>query len=162
MRACLAMLLLVMTVSGLAGAAPAAPAASADRGAPRAENAWVRRNAVPGRPSAGYLTITGGGRADRLVAVSAPGTRIELHSMTMAGGVMSMARIDGVDVPARGAARFAPGGNHLMIFGLPAKATTLPLTLTFASGTKVAATATIRAAGDAAPAATMPMDHGRY
>ena len=134
-------------------AVPAKPAAAPvkearDRTRPRASAAWVRRNPAPGRPSAGYFVLAGGDQPDRLVSVTAPGTRIEMHSMTMAGGIMKMARLDGLAVPAGSTVNFASGGNHLMIFGLPATATALPITLVFASGAKATTTAAIRDAAD--------------
>ncbi len=125
----------------------AAPALAA----PAVSGAWIRANPVTGRASAGYLTITGGAKPDRLLAVASPGLRIELHSMEMATGIMRMAKIDGLDVPARGKAEFASGGNHLMIYGLPMGAKAVPLTLAFKSGARVTATATVRSAADATP-----------
>ena len=157
MRASLAYALLAFAAPGLAAPAKAPAGATAttppvkaawDRTAPRVENASVRLNPVPGRPSAGYLTITGGGQPDRLIGLTAPGARIEMHSMTMNGGVMSMARLDAITVPADATVNFAPGGNHLMIFGLSGTPKTLPITLAFGSGKKVTVTAAVRSAGD--------------
>lgn len=127
-----------------------------DKTTPTATRAWVRLNAVPGRPAAGYLTLTSGGQPDRLVAVTAPGVRVEMHSMTMAGGVMSMQKLDGLAVPAGATVSFAPGGNHLMLFGLGQVPASLPLTLKFASGRSIAVAAQIRNAGDDA---MPPADH---
>ena len=125
----------------------AAPGHAATRAAaPVASGAIIRANPVTGRPAAGYLTITGGARPDRLVAVTSPGLRIEMHSMEMATGIMRMARIDGIDVAARGTIAFASGGNHLMIYGLSAGVRRVPLTLAFGSGTKVMVTAMVRTA----------------
>ena len=45
-----------------------------------------------------------------------------------------------------GKVALAPGGNHLMIFGLSGAPKTLPLTLDFSSGAKVTTTAEVRAA----------------
>jgi copper(I)-binding protein len=138
----------------------AAPVKEAwDQTAPRADAGWVRLNPVPGRPSAGYLTITGGGQPDRLTGVSAPGVRIEMHSMSMNGGVMAMARLDSLAVPAGDRIAFAPGGNHLMIFGLAPGAKTLPITLGFASGKTVRVVAEVRAAAAAAVAADPHAGH---
>ena len=150
MRTPIACALLAFAAPGLA--APAAPPVKEawDRSAPRADKAEVRLNAVPGRPAAGYLTITGGGQPDRLIGVTAPGARIELHDMTMAGGVMSMAKLDAVPVPAGGTVSFTPGGKHLMIFGIAGAPKTLPLTLAFGSGKKVTVTAAVGTAADAA------------
>jgi copper(I)-binding protein len=144
---------LLFVLSGPALAAtPAKPVQEAwDRSAPRAGNAWVRSNPVPGRPAAGYLTIIGGGQPDKLIGATSPGLRIELHSMTMDGGVMKMAKLEGLAVPAAAPVAFAPGGNHLMIFGLATATKAVPLTLVFGSGAKVTTTAEVRTAGAAAP-----------
>lgn len=156
MRAPLAYALLAFAAPGLAAPAKAPAGATAttppakeasDRTVPHASDAWVRLNPVPGRPSAGYLTLTGGGQPDRLIGVTAPGTRIEMHSMAMNGGVMSMAKLDAVAVPAGATVNFASGGNHLMIFGLSGATKALPITLAFGSGKKVTVTAAVRPAG---------------
>ncbi len=149
MRTPIAFALLAFAAPGLAAAPPArsetAPVKEAwDRTAPHAENGWVRLNPVPGRPSAGYLSITGGGQPDRLTGASAPGVKIEMHSMTMTGGVMAMAKLDAVPLPAGGSIAFAPGGNHLMIFGLAAGTRSLPITLSFASGKTAKLVAEVR------------------
>lgn len=153
MRTPIAFALLAFAAPGLA-ATPAtktmaAPVTQAgNQSAPKAAAGWVRLNPVPGRPSAGYLTINGGGQPDSLTGATAPGVRIEMHSMTMAGGIMSMAKLDRLAVPAAGSISFAPGGNHLMIFGLAATAKTLPITLNFASGKTATLVADVRAAAD--------------
>nr|WP_310525077.1 copper chaperone PCu(A)C [Polymorphobacter sp.] len=151
-RTPLAYALLAFAAPGLSATAPGTTTTAAKPAAPRITNAWVRLNPVPGRPSAGYLTIAGTGTPDRLTAVTAPGARIEMHSMSMAGGVMKMAKLDGLDISANAATSFAPGGNHLMIFGLSGTPKTLPITLGFASGKTATVTAEIKAAGDDAHA----------
>lgn len=115
--------------------------------------AVVRLAAVPGRPAAGYMTVTGGAQADQLIGVtlSAP-TRIELHESQMTNGTISMTRLAGVAIPAKGAVAFAPAGKHLMIFDLPASAkagTSVVLTLNFAKAGPVTASALVQAAGEA-------------
>ena len=118
-------------------------------------DAWVRLAAVPGRPAAAYFTITGGPAKDTLTAVDADKVAtIELHESGMAGGMMSMKPMAGIDVPANGEAAFKPGGNHAMLFGIdpsirPGRA--LPLTFRFQSGKSLSANATVYAAGDIAP-----------
>jgi len=57
--------------------------------------------------------------------------------MVMEGDVMRMRRVDAIDIPAGGAASLAPGGDHLMIFGVKAEDLAdgeMALTLTFADG----------------------------
>ena len=112
---------------------------------------------MPGRPSAGYLVVEGGGQPDKLIGASAPGVRIEMHSMSMDGGIMRMAKLESVPVPAGNKVEFAPGGNHLMIFGLAGTPKRLPITLAFASGAKVTVAADVRAAG-----AEPTMDHSKH
>lgn len=147
MRLPYAFVALALLAASPAFAVPTPAKEAWDRTKPRVSGAWVRFNPVPGRPSAGYLTIEGGGKPDRLVAASAPGVRIEMHSMSMAGGVMKMGKLDGLAVPAGGVVSFVSGGNHLMIFGLAGAPKSLPITLTFASGAKVATNAVVKAAG---------------
>jgi copper(I)-binding protein len=122
--------------------------------------AWSRP-AVAGTNGVGYLTVTNGGKADVLVKVESPvAARVEMHSSSMAGGVMSMQREDRVPVPAGGKAAFAPGGYHLMLIGLTKTLKAgdkVPATLTFASGAKLQ---TAFAVGTGAgPPAMGPMHH---
>ncbi len=128
-------------------------------GAPSVDRAWVRLAAAPGRPSAGYLVVHGGREATRLLAVgSAQAGSTELHrSMTGSRGGMAMATmrpVDGIDVPAGGTVALAPGGYHLMLFGVAQKIAaggTMPLTVRFAKGAPIAVAAKVVAAGDPAP-----------
>jgi copper(I)-binding protein len=123
----------------------------------RADHAWIRLAAVPGRPAAAYLTLHGGTEPMRLVAVESKAAgSSELHeSMKMGpGGMTGMQRLDGLDVPAKGEVRFAPGGNHVMLFGVSAQVkpgTTMPLSVRFAKGQPLEIEAKVVSAGDAPP-----------
>lgn len=128
----------------LAVPAHAAPAADG------ISDAWVRINPAPGRPAAGYFTMTNGAVADALVGAEVPGARVELHTMSMDGGVMRMSRIDQLALKPGETVAFKSGGYHLMIFGLDTPGTSLPVTLVFASGVRRTVTAQVRAAGAAA------------
>lgn len=102
----------------------------------RAERAEVALATVPGRPAAGYFALSGG-PATLVSAASPLAERIEMHSSSMAGGVMSMDKLPAVMVRAGRPVTFAPGGSHLMIFGLAASVkpgSTVPLLLRFADG----------------------------
>jgi copper(I)-binding protein len=147
MRTPIAYALLAFAAPGLVPASTASAQTTQAKGV-AASDAWIRLNPAPGRPSAGYVTLKGGAKADTLLGATAPGARIELHSMSMDGGVMRMAKLDKVAIPAGGTASFAPGGNHLMIFGLSGTAKTLPITFEFAGGAKVTITAAVKTAGD--------------
>lgn len=118
---------------------------------PSVSNAWVRLPAATGRPGAGYMVVQGGAQADALVSASSPSAeRIEIHSMTMDGGVMRMRAEPSIAVPAGQTVEFRPGGNHLMLFGLDPRlkpGDRIDLTLTFRSGATAQVRAQARAAG---------------
>ena len=83
---------------------------------------WVRAS-VPGQVNgAGYLQITNKTtHPDRLLSVeSDAATRIELHNVITENGVAQMRQVQGIDLPAGGVARLAPGGYHVMFLQLTA------------------------------------------
>ena len=125
------------------------------------DTATVRLPAVEGRPAAGYFTLNGGERPERLVSISSPkAATIELHESRMENGIMSMRALTGVDVPEKGSVAFSPGGNHAMVYGIdPAvkPGDTLPLRFTFQSGEAIDVTAS--AIG---PADDIPSEHGKH
>ena len=119
--------------------------------------AWSRP-AVAGTNGVGYLVVANTGKAaDALVEVESPlAAKVEMHSSSMAGGVMSMKKEDRVPVAAGGKAVFGPGGYHLMLIGLTKTMKAgdqVPATLTFASGAKVKASFAV-GMGPANPAST--------
>jgi periplasmic copper chaperone A len=122
-----------------------------------ADHGWVRLAAVAGRPAAAYLVVHGGPEAAQLIAVESPQAgSSELHqSMKMSGGgMMAMQRLEALNVPAHGDAAFAPGGNHVMLFGVSPQIKAgdkMPLTLRFAKGPPITIDAKVVGAGDAAP-----------
>lgn len=146
-------LLIVAMVTGIA------PASAAT--APLITGTWVRLAAVPGRPAAGYFTVVAGSAPAEIVGVKSPLARVEMHAMSMAGGVMRMDALPSIRVAAGQQTAFAPGGNHLMLFDLPATVrpgATVPLTFRLADGTAIAVDAVTRAAGADAPL----MQHGAH
>lgn len=115
-------------------------------------DAIVRLPVVPGRPAAGYFTLSGGAKADRLLGVASPIARIEMHETLMANGRMRMAPMEMLDVPAGQRIAFAPGGKHLMLFGLPAgvkHGADVRLVFTFEKAGAVPVTAVARSATSA-------------
>ena len=152
-------------IAAAAAALFASPAAAASYrlGTLEVGQPWSRP-AVAGTNGVGYLTIANHGKAgDALVAVTSPlAAKVEMHSSSMAGGVMSMARLDRVAVPAGGQVAFAPGGDHLMLIGLkktlvPGEA--IPATLSFLSGARVKVSFAV-GTGSGPPAAADAMDMG--
>ena len=120
------------------------------------EDPWVRLPAVAGRPASGYFKMHGAGKDAVLINVAADlAVRTEMHeSMKGPGGTMTMTPLTRVAVPARSDVVFAPGGRHLMLFGVnpalkPGGATIL--TFTFSDGSRMQRKAWAIAAGDPAP-----------
>lgn len=115
---------------------------------------WVRLSPVAGRPAAAYFTLKGGSQPDRLTTVtSSRAVRIELHEGGMSGNMMTMKPIAGAFVPANAEVKFAPGGNHAMVFDLDPAITPgspLPVSFSFQSGLTIETEAKTVAAGDAA------------
>lgn len=121
-----------------------------------ADGAWVRLPAVAGNPGAAYFTLHGGSKEATLLSASAKfAVRTELHeSMKGHSGMMTMAPIKQVPVPAGGKLAFEPGGKHVMLFDI---APTLqpgekaPIVLTLADGKTITVEAIVVGAGDPAP-----------
>jgi periplasmic copper chaperone A len=81
------------------------------------DGGYVRLNANPDNPAAGYFTIHGGADAVTLRAVQTDAAvRLELHESVLEGGVMEMRPIESVDVPAGETVSFKPGGKHVMLW----------------------------------------------
>jgi copper(I)-binding protein len=108
------------------------------------------RPAAAGTNGIGYMVLVNkGAKADVLEKVESPlAARVEMHSSSMAGGVMTMAREDRVSVPAGGQVTFGPGAHHLMFLGLTKALKAgdqAPATLSFASGAKLKVAFTVSA-----------------
>lgn len=102
-----------------------APAALPDDGiAPVIEirTAWMRPHPQGRDVTAAYFSAAlGAGSADRLAGARIDGAeRVEMHGHTLdpATGMMQMHPIPPQDLLADAAMTFAPGGRHLMVFGL--------------------------------------------
>lgn len=119
----------------IAVAAPAAGAHEFKLGDLTIAQAWVRV-IITNRPGAAYVRIdNAGAAADRLIGVSTPSAeRAEIHTHIMENNVASMRKVEAIEVPAHGTATLAPGGGHIMLFGLDAELAegkTMALTLQF-------------------------------
>jgi copper(I)-binding protein len=109
--------------------------------APRLEivDAWAHTAVMAdagNTTSAAYLTIRNTGRQpDRLIGASSDFAEfVEIHTTEERNGVMMMAPVKAVEVPARGQVVLKPGGLHIMFIkikhGLSA-GDTINLTLEF-------------------------------
>ena len=95
------------------------------------------RATPPGAKSGGafFVVKNAGATPDKLIRAASPvAGAVELHQMTMDGGVMKMRAMTALDVPPGGTLELKPGGYHIMMLDLkqPLKAgDKVPLTLTF-------------------------------
>jgi copper(I)-binding protein len=101
-----------------------------------AHNAWAAPTPAGVDVAAGYMTIANPtATADRLLSATSPrAARVEVHEMSMDGSIMRMRPLERLEIPARGEVRLAPGGNHLMFFGVEepfAQGQTIPVRLVF-------------------------------
>lgn len=97
----------------------ASPAAKA--GAVAIEAPWIRATPGGAKVAGGYVTLRNTGTdPDRLTAAAILGAgRAEIHSMSMEGGVMKMAPVEGgLALPAGETVALKPGGYHLMFLDL--------------------------------------------
>ncbi|WP_244970563.1 copper chaperone PCu(A)C [Novosphingobium aerophilum] len=82
---------------------------------------WSRETAPGQSVGGGFMTITNKTVVeDRLVSGTSPvAAEVQLHTMTMDGGVMRMRQVDGgIAVPAKGTLELKPGSYHIMFMGL--------------------------------------------
>jgi copper(I)-binding protein len=146
----------------------AADARDYARGALKITHPWTRPTPPSAPTAAGYLTIVNRGNApDRLIGGSSPAAgRLEIHQMTMTGGIMRMRPVaGGLVIPAGGSVALAPEGFHLMLIGpkhpfRPGEH--IPVVLTFEHAGTVKLNLEVEQpadAGAAMPAMAMPGGH---
>jgi copper(I)-binding protein len=139
MRPLAAALIVALTACGQPSEAPAtqeAPAAVV-----HVESAWAAPTPGGVDVSAGYLTLVNDTAAeDALLSVSSPrAERVEVHEMTMEGGVMQMRAVARLAIPSGQSIELAPNGRHLMFYGV---------TQPFAVGETIAVRVTFEHAGE--------------
>lgn len=134
-------------------AAPLALASCADPAPLYVDQAWISASSDANKPSAGYFTVHGGADAVELRAVQSDVTqRIEMHDNIMENGMMTMKPLNAAPVPAKSTVAFAPGGKHLMIYGLNPGAVQLgkaSLTFIFSNGDRLIVDTKIQKQGQA-------------
>lgn len=96
-------------------------------------DAWVRAT-VPEQPATGaFMHLTSSTDA-RLVGVASPAAKmVQIHQSSMKNDVMSMQKVDAVELPAGKTVVFDANGYHVMFMGLNAQVKEgdqVPLTLT--------------------------------
>jgi hypothetical protein len=114
---------------------------------------WARATPAGATVGAGYMQIVNNGPSPvKLVGGQTPvAERVEIHMMSMEGGVMAMRSLPGgLDIPAGGTVSLAPGGLHVMMIGLRqplAEGESVPLTLIFDTGARIDVRLAVRSMG---------------
>jgi len=146
-------LLILATVALLLAAASPAFAQAAGAPAIQVEQPWARATPAGAQTGAAYLTLDNkSGSADRLTGASSDvAASVQIHEMTVVGGVMRMRQLaDGLPIPAGGTVELKPGSYHVMLIGLKkplAAGDTFPLTLTFEKAGTISVTVPVKAMG---------------
>ncbi len=119
-------------------------------------DAWMRA-IPPGAPTgAAYVSLTNDGSEPiAVVAARSPwAERVEIHESQERDGMWRMRKLDALEIPAEGSVTMAPGGAHLMLFGVaksPIVGDTLELELELSTGEFVPVTVTVRPMGATGP-----------
>ena len=132
-------------------AAPFTLAACGDPAPTYIDQAWVRLSPNKDTPSAGYFVVHGGDAATQLRGVLTDyALKVEMHESMDHNGMMMMQKVDSVDIPAKTKVAFAPGGKHLMIWGVNDTAISrgkMTLTFLLANGDRLLVDAAIQKPG---------------
>lgn len=103
------------------------------------EDARVREP-IPGQDkTVAYFSATNTGDAVvELIAAQSPLARaVELHTNVRDGDMVRMRRLEKVAIAPGETVRFAPGGHHLMVFGVQALPESVPFELVTADGARL-------------------------
>jgi copper(I)-binding protein len=129
-------------------------------------HAWSRATVPGASVGAAYFTILNSGPPDVLSAVESPvAKRVELHSMTINGGVMQMRPVSSLDIAANGRVVFGPQGLHVMLIDLRhplREGDKVALTLVFRHAGRLAVEATVQGPGAMTPPATEAATNGKH
>jgi periplasmic copper chaperone A len=143
-------------------ALPAMLASCGDSAPTYIDQAWVRLSPNKDTPSAGYFIAHGGDAGGQIRGVLTDyALKVEMHESMSDKGMMTMKPLSSVDVPAGRTVAFAPGGRHLMLWGVNDTAIgrgKLTLTFLMANGDRLLVDAIIQKPGAAAPAPAGQMD----
>ena len=125
------------------------------------ENAWARAVTVemgeegprPGTNSTVYLEIRNRGPGpDRLLGgETGAASRVELHESVLAGDVMRMRQVEGVDLPPGEVVKLIPGSFHIMLLDLRRSLVagdTLSLSLRFETAPPASIRVPVKGAGE--------------
>ncbi|MGV3591216.1 MAG: copper chaperone PCu(A)C [Gammaproteobacteria bacterium] len=117
------------------------------------DDAWVRGLPPGVANTAAYMTLRNTGNEDVVLtgATSPIAGSVQLHDTMDHGGMLHMAHVESLTVPAGGEVKLASGGLHLMLMELtamPAPDSNVELTLQFSDGTSQALVLPVRSVLD--------------
>lgn len=135
----------------IALAVPLALTACGDPAPTYVDQAWVRLSPNKDTPSAGYFVAHGGDAGTQLRGVLTDyALKVEMHESMAHDGMMSMKPLESVEIPAKSTVAFAPGGRHLMLWGVNGTAIgrgKMTLTFLMANGDRLLVDAVIQKPG---------------
>jgi copper(I)-binding protein len=128
------------------------------------EQPWSRATPKGSSVAAGYFVIHNHGASpDKLVGGAADfAAAVSVHQMSSDNGVMRMRELpEGLEIPANGEIKLAPGGYHVMFTGLKRqlkKGESVEASFTFEHAGSVSVTLQVGGVGDAGPGGAAPDD----
>ncbi len=112
---------LALSLSTIAAVAPAVHAADVTAGNLAIAQPWTRATPPGAKVAGGFMTITNNGKeADKLLGGSATfAGHIEVHEMSMDGGIMKMRELsNGLEIKPGQSVVLKPGSFHVMFMEL--------------------------------------------
>ena len=144
-----------------------APIASADSVNIQILDPWVQAAPPNVKVLAAYLEIKNNGEKPQLlVNVSSPAfDQVGIHRSVMRGNMAHMEHLKELTIPPHASVTLKPGGLHFMLMDAKKQlrvGDSVPMTLTFKNGDKVAVTATVRAGQMEGMGDHQHMDHSEH
>ena len=113
------------------------------------KDAWVRATVAEQKVTGAFMQLSSQRDVRLVEARSAVAGTVEIHEMSMDGGIMRMRPIAGIDLPAGRTVELKPGGYHVMLIDLKRQlkeGETLSLTLMVEGKDKKRETIEVKAA----------------
>ena len=130
------------------------------------KDAWVRATVAQQKATGAFMQLQSSQDAKLISAQSPVAGVVEVHEMSMDGGVMKMRAIPSLALPAGKAVDLKPGGYHVMLIGLTRKLVEgerFPVTFVFEKAGEIEAMTEIGKLGamksDSMGSGGMRMDH---
>ena len=107
-------------------------------------DAWIRAP-LPGQSvTAGYCDIANAGSRPAVVVGFRSSVRVEMHETIHDGAMVRMRALKSLTIEPKSTILLAPGGKHLMLFGVDSTWERVTLTAVFADRSELAIPFTVR------------------